>query len=888
MRQRRIREKRGGFGRVAGASRWEAERLESRLLLAAVIAPPDPMISGSTLTTPLAPRPGHSFYVAGLDSQGNKLSTWANTSAITPNTTNDLVLNVSVSSTNYVACCEGSNGAVGTSLLTNGLTQSQTAPAPNAGSAAVGTGGASDPSNNTNTISSNVRGTTSFIYTLGSAGGATPSANGYDLTEIDLISGHQDLRTGMFGVDVLVEPVGGDQFLSLSGGAGFTLTSVPDGAGGTHKVDTGSLQMAIVSNGIGLAFTQHIQAVDFEILDPTSFYRELVVTGTPSSAGLSSPPAVPTNVSANVAAGPPVISWDASARAVGYSILRSTTVDGAYTAVGSVVNQTSFVDATALPSTTYFYEVVASGNGDSAAAVPSAAATTTGFGAAAYFYQGQLWQGTPGITENLPLINYNGSDGSNEFPLQVGFDPQQFSVFIEGKIHTDLAGSYTFSAPTDDDGYLWVNGQLVSEDPGLAVKTRPAGVNTPIMLAANTSYGFVFLDDNRTGQWSMAMNWQEPGAGGAAGPVMLVPANHLSSAVDEPPVPALLTVSAGAGNSIAINWAMAGDTSSYAYVVERATADSSGNPTSAFTSVGQAFSGPTTAGANGASNWGATSFVDTTAAAGTAYIYRVGAILPNETTPATLSATSLAITAGSPGGSSNLSGTFSGRLPAAALIAGQKVNLNQTVTLVDSTNAAEKGLVRADLFLASGTSVDANSIHLGTMSQRVNLKLHGRATLKFKSVVLPASVASGSYHLVAQITDPKAATFDVASVASISVAAAQIDLSGIFSKAVVPGKSGRTPLTFSVKNSGNVAATGPITFSIDTSADGLLTDATTFAVLKKSKVSIKPGKALKISSTVKLPAGSYFVLIQIDPNNAFKDVNLANNLIVSNSALLVS
>ena len=45
---------------------------------------------------------------------------------------------------------------------------------------------------------------------------------------------------------------------------------------------------------------------------------------------------------------------------------------------------------------------------------------------------------------------------------------------------------------------------------------------------------------------------------------------------------------------------------------------------------------------------------------------------------------------------------------------------------------------------------------------------------------------------------------------------------------------------------------------------------------------------LPCSSTVKLPAGTYFVLIQIDPSNAFKDVDLTNNLIISGNQVTAS
>ena len=444
----------------------EAEALERRRLLAAIVAPPDPIIYSNAVAGPLAPQPSHSFYVAGFNSQRTTLSQWANASAITPNTVNDLVLNVAPSSTNYVACCEAAGGTLGANLLTNGITQTQTAPAPSPGQPAVGDGGASDPSNNANVVSSAAGPLPFFVYNLGTAGGAVPNSSGYDLSEIDVISGHQDQNAEIFSIDVLVQPVGSTHFLSLSGGQGFSLTTVPDGQGGTIYVDRGSSQLAIVSNTAGQPLARNISAVELLVQDPTTFLREFVVTGTPSASLPSGPPSAPSVVAASTAGAGSNVVWTPSTGAVGYTIFRSPASGGPYLPVGSVVNQTSFVDGTAQPNTTYYYEVNASGNGDSGPSSPSSPATTTNFGATAYFFGSQLWQGTPAIVENLPEINYRGGQQASSFPFIQGFNADSFSTFIDGKIVTDLAGEYTFVANTDDDGYLWVNGQLVSSSPG--------------------------------------------------------------------------------------------------------------------------------------------------------------------------------------------------------------------------------------------------------------------------------------------------------------------------------------------------------------------------------------------------------------------------------------
>ena len=222
--------RRSAVKRAASAA---AERLEDRRLLTAVVAPADPVIFGDTIPGPLAPRPGHSIYASGQTSGGTPVSQWASASAITPNITNDLVLNISPFSTNYVACCEGTGDLA--NLLTNGITQTQISPG-SGNSPANGDGGASDPSNNANIIS-DVAGPYFMSYNL------APNSNGYDLSEFDVITGHQDGRVAITSIDVLVEPVGSTHFISLSGGQGFSLTNAQATA-----LNTGSAQMAIVNS----------------------------------------------------------------------------------------------------------------------------------------------------------------------------------------------------------------------------------------------------------------------------------------------------------------------------------------------------------------------------------------------------------------------------------------------------------------------------------------------------------------------------------------------------------------------------------------------------------------------------------------------------------------
>src|SRR4051794_5827486 len=180
----------------ANIVRAAIEGLENRRLLTAVVVAPT--AAPAPGATPLAPLPGKTFWENGLGTA----DPWNLASLITPFTTNDLVLNVAPFATLYNACCEGADSPPGSTnqagqLLTNGLMQNQIGAFPASGAvAATGSGGISDPSNGTNVLSDLQDPTWWMSYNLGAQPGATPAANGYDIIEIDVLTGHQDFRTG--------------------------------------------------------------------------------------------------------------------------------------------------------------------------------------------------------------------------------------------------------------------------------------------------------------------------------------------------------------------------------------------------------------------------------------------------------------------------------------------------------------------------------------------------------------------------------------------------------------------------------------------------------------------------------------------------------------------
>lgn len=240
---------------------------------------------------------------------------------------------------------------------------------------------------------------------------------------------------------------------------------------------------------------------------------------------------------------------------------------------------------------------------------------------------------------------------------------------------------------------------------------------------------------------------------------------------------------------------------------------------------------------------------------------------------------------GGGGGSSNLSGALTGKIPP-SVIAGQKVNLSPHLAITDTSTSAVTGNVTAKLFLSTSKSVDSNSIQLASTNKAVKLKAHAHIQVSFKVPTLPATVPNGTYYLVAEITDPSGNTVDAPSATTIAVEPPEISLSGAFAKTPVPGKNGKTSMTFTVSDAGNITAAGNLAFNIESSPDGLLADATQVTTSSK-KINIRAGKSMRITTSLVLPEGAYFVVIQLDPSNAFHEASLSGTVFKTATALTV-
>lgn len=231
-------------------------------------------------------------------------------------------------------------------------------------------------------------------------------------------------------------------------------------------------------------------------------------------------------------------------------------------------------------------------------------------------------------------------------------------------------------------------------------------------------------------------------------------------------------------------------------------------------------------------------------------------------------------------GTGALSGGITGALPATSLIAGQNANISQNLTLTDTGTGALDGAVSVGYFLSTGTSVNSSSIPLpGGITGHVNVKPSKHVVYHFHLKTVPAGTPNGTYHIVAQVTNPTGAISDIASASEITVAPAQIDLGGAFVKASSPVESGKNAaITFFVTNNGNVPATGSLPIQIDLATDAS-GDQGVDLVPISTHINVKAGKTtrLTVHEAVSVADGSYYIFVKLDPANTFSDVNIANN-----------
>jgi hypothetical protein len=224
------------------------------------------------------------------------------------------------------------------------------------------------------------------------------------------------------------------------------------------------------------------------------------------------------------------------------------------------------------------------------------------------------------------------------------------------------------------------------------------------------------------------------------------------------------------------------------------------------------------------------------------------------------------------------------KLPA-SLASGTPIRLTVPVTITNRGTIPSGGSTAVTLYLStSGTPTGATEV--ASITTVLRIKVNRAKTVKVKLAGLPASLAAGSYFVVAQVTDVGGNAAVAASSSTVSVAPAFVDLSGALAPVpavLKPGK--KISATVTVTNNGNITAAGSLQVEFLARPVGTTGSADVPLATPAVRIKLASGASKRLRFGIVLPSSliagaSYTLVAVIDPANLFSDTNLANNTLL--------
>ena len=185
---------------------------------------------------------------------------------------------------------------------------------------------------------------------------------------------------------------------------------------------------------------------------------------------------------------------------------------------------------------------------------------------------------------------------------------------------------------------------------------------------------------------------------------------------------------------------------------------------------------------------------------------------------------------------------------------------------------------------------------IASFVEKINLKATKAKIYKLK-FTYPTSLPDGHYFVIASVDTGSQHDLNIinnaaASGSAVDIAAPFVQLN-VSSVSLVGALANGIPggITFSVVNAGNLASAASVSAQLFASTDGTQINAVLLQTVNL-KLSLKPGKAKlvkqKIAAPANVPAGTYFLLILLDPNDLLHEPAAADKLFASGGTFTVS
>jgi hypothetical protein len=206
-----------------------------------------------------------------------------------------------------------------------------------------------------------------------------------------------------------------------------------------------------------------------------------------------------------------------------------------------------------------------------------------------------------------------------------------------------------------------------------------------------------------------------------------------------------------------------------------------------------------------------------------------------------------------------------------AIVAGSSGKGIETVSLANTSGSAFSGSVTVGIYATTDGTVDGSAVLLASASHHLKLATGKAAAVSVPIKSTPATLAAGSYTLVAKVTDSSGNSSDSAAGPAVTVAAPLVTLSESFARLSLPatvatGSGTHGSATLTIDNTGNIATSGSTTVEFFLSATGTTSDATPIETSSKS-LRILPGKTktltFPLSMIPQVTVGPYFVVAEV-------------------------